>query len=179
MTKKKQEEKTQAVEEDIVIEETTLTIEEQLLEQIGVLQVEVIQLKNDYLKEKADVENTKKRLEKERMIERKYAAMDVAKAFINPLDHFELALKHEPKDEETKNFVQGFKMILTEIKKGLEGVGVSEIDALNEDYDPNFHQAVLVEKLENVEPNKVIDVLQKGYMFKERVIRPAMVKISE
>ena len=49
----------------------------------------------------------------------------------------------------------------------------------NEDYDPNFHQAVLVEKLENVEPNKVIDVLQKGYMFKERVIRPAMVKISE
>jgi len=179
MTKKKQEEKTQAVEEDIVIEETTLTIEEQLLEQIGVLQVEVIQLKNDYLKEKADVENTKKRLEKERMIERKYAAMDVAKAFINPLDHFELALKHEPKDEETKNFVQGFKMILTEIKKGLEGVGVSEIDALNEDYDPNFHQAVLVEKLENVEPNKVIEVLQKGYMFKERVIRPAMVKISE
>jgi len=180
MTKKKQEAPTtKAVEEDVVEEITPLTKEEQQAQEIVLLQEEIKQLKNDYLKEKADVENTKKRLEKERMIERKYAAMDVAKAFINPLDHFELALKHEIKDEETKNFVQGFRMIMNEIKKGLESVGVSEIDALNEEYDPNFHQAVMVEKQENVEPNKVIEVLQKGYMFKERVIRPAMVKISE
>lgn len=181
MTKKKHEEaqEPQVVEEDTVIQEPELTTEEKLLQDIELLQEEMKQLKNDYLKEKADVENTKKRLEKERMIERKYAAMEVAKAFISPLDHFELALKHEAKDEETKNFVQGFNMILNEIKKGLESVGVSEIDALNEDYDPNFHQAVMVEKRDGVEPNKVLEVLQKGYMFKERVIRPAMVKISE
>lgn len=181
MTKKKHEEaqEPQVVEEDTVIQEPELTTEEKLLQDIELLQEEMKQLKNDYLKEKADVENTKKRLEKERMIERKYAAMEVAKAFISPLDHFELALKHEAKDEETKNFVQGFNMILNEIKKGLESVGVSEIDALNEDYDPNFHQAVMVEKRDGIEPNKVLEVLQKGYMFKERVIRPAMVKISE
>lgn len=184
MSKKKQaEEQTETVttpEEDVVIGEVEeLSVEEQLMQQVAALQDEVKQLKNDYLKEKADVENTKKRLEKERMTERKYAAMDVVKAFIGPLDHFELALKHEVKDEETKNFVQGINMIFTEIKKGLETIGVSEIDALNEDYDPFYHQAVMVEKQDGVEPNKVIEVLQKGYMFKDRVIRPAMVKISE
>ena len=178
MAKKKTEKKVDIniLEEDVEVVEEIEPTQEEIIQ---ALEDEIKTLKNELLKQHANLENTRKRLEKERMIERKYAAMDVAKAFINPLDHFELALKHEPKDEETKNFVQGFKMILTEIKKGLEGVGVSEIDALNEDYDPNFHQAVLVEKLENVEPNKVIDVLQKGYMFKERVIRPAMVKISE
>jgi molecular chaperone GrpE len=152
---------------------------EVLKNRIKELENEVSQLKNDYLKERADLENTKKRLEKERVIERKYAAMSVAKAFISSLDHFELALKHQPKDEEAKSFVQGFQMILNEIKKGLEDVGVSEIDAEAAEYDPNFHQAVMVEKKEGVEPNKVIEVLQKGYMFKDRVIRPAMVKISE
>ena len=60
-----------------------------------------------------------------------------------------------------------------------EEEGVSEIDALNEDYDPNFHQAIMTEKKDSVEANKVIEVLQKGYMFKDRVIRPAIVKISE
>ena len=179
MTKKKQEEKTQAVEEDIVIEETTLTIEEQLLEQIGVLQVEVIQLKNDYLKEKADVENTKKRLEKERIIERKYAALPITKQILTPLDNFELALRHVIDNEAVQQFAQGFEMIKTQFTKALAEQGVSEIDALNEEYDPNFHQAIMTEKIEGVEPNIVIDVLQKGFMFKDRIIRPAMVKISE
>lgn len=152
---------------------------ELLIEENEQLKEDVARLKNEYLKEKAEVENIKKRLEKERIIERKYAAMPVAKAFISPLDHFELALKHEPKDEETRTFVQGFAMILKEIHKGLETVGVSEIDAEGAEYDPNYHQAVMTEQVDGLEPNQVIDVLQKGYLFKDRVIRPAMVKISE
>ena len=165
--------------EDIVLEEEPKSEVELLSEEIASLQTEVARWKNEYLKEKAEVENTKKRLEKERVIERKYAAMPVAKAFISPLDHFELALKHAPKDDETKTFVQGFAMILNEIHKGLETVGVTEIAAEGEEYDPNYHQAVMVEHQDGVEPNKVIEVLQKGYLFKDRVIRPAMVKISE
>ena len=135
MAKKKKTEDVVETEETLE-EQEELTIEETLQLQVQALEDEVKNLKNEYLKEKADVENTKKRLEKERVIERKYAAMDVAKSFIAPLDHFELALKHEAKDEETKNFAQGFRMIMDEIKKNLAQVGVSEIDALDEEYDP-------------------------------------------
>jgi molecular chaperone GrpE len=187
MAKKQKHEEQQVEEMDVtepeaeetVEEDIELSLEQQLTIEVDALKQEVTKWKNEYLKEKADLENVKKRLEKERVIERKYAALSTAKAFLGPVDHFELALRHEPKDDETKTFVQGFKMILTEIKKGLEDVGVSEIDALGEEYDPNFHQAVMTEKQEGTNPNIVIEVLQKGYMFKDRVIRPAMVKISE
>jgi len=170
--------------EDILDTETETVVEEksiemELQETIQRLEEELQKVRHDFLLEQADLMNMRKRLEKERVLERKYAAMGVAKAFISPLDHFELALSHAPEDETTKNFVQGFEMILKEIKKNLDEVGVSEIDALNEDYDPNYHQAVMTEKQDGVEPNKVLEVLQKGYMFKDRVIRPAMVKISE
>ena len=180
MAKKDVKKKDVLEQEDTVIEEEETLTNEQVLE-LKVVELEnlVKKLQNDYLKEKADLENTKKRLEKERVIERKYAAMSIAKKLVSPLDNFELALTHQIEDEQTKNFVQGFKMIQDQIKKGLEDEGVSEIDALNEEYDPNFHQAIMTEKKEGTEPNIVIEVLQKGYMFKDRVIRPAIVKISE
>lgn len=166
-------------QEDKVVEEEELSLEEQLSNQVKELEAKVAELQNEYLKEKADLENVKKRLEKERMTERKYAAMNFAKKLVSPLDTFELAFNHEIEDETARNFVQGFKMIQDQIKKALEEEGVSEIDALDEDYDPNFHQAIMTEKKDGIEPNKVIEVLQKGYMFKDRVIRPAIVKISE
>ena len=173
-----EEQEDKVLEEDVIIEEEP-TVEEQLNAQIELLEEKVKELQNEYLKEKADLENVKKRLEKERVIERKYAAMNFAKKLVSPMDHFELALKHEVKDEALENFLKGFKMIQSEFLKALEEEGVSEIDALDEDYDPNYHQAIMMEKKDGVEPNKVIEVLQKGYMFKDRVIRPAMVKISE
>jgi molecular chaperone GrpE len=166
-------------QDDTVIQEEELSEEETQALLIQELEATVKRLQNDYLKEKADLENVKKRLEKERTIERKYSAMNFAKKLISPLDSFELALNHDINDDATKIFAQGFKMIQVQIKKALEDEGVSEIDALNEDYDPNFHQAIMTEKKDGVETNKVIEVLQKGYMFKDRVIRPAIVKISE
>ena len=163
-------------EEVEVVEEKKEPTVEEIIEQ---LQEEIKTLKNDLLKEHANLENTRKRLEKERVTERKYAAFPIVKQMLTPLDHFDLALKHVTDDEAVQKFAQGFEMIKTQFIKALEEQGVSEIDALNEEYDPNFHQAIMTEKIEGVEPNKVVDVLQKGYMFKDRIIRPAMVKISE
>jgi|LGVF01.2.fsa_nt_gb molecular chaperone GrpE len=134
---------------------------------------------NDLLREQADLQNTKKRLEKERITERKYAAMSICKSLLTPLDHFNLALKHETTDEESEKIFQGFKMIKDQLNKALEDEGVSIIDALNEEYDPNFHQAIMTEKVKGKEANVVLEVLQEGYMFKDRIIRPAIVKISE
>lgn len=179
MEKKNKKEATKDVLEEEVAQEETLSKEETLELKIKELEAKVAQFQNDYLKEKADLENTKKRLEKERVTERKYAAMSICKKLVSPLDNFELALSHQIEDETVKNFVQGFKMIQDQIKKEMESEGVSEIDALNEEYDPNFHQAIMTEKVEGTEANKVTEVLQKGYMFKDRVVRPAIVKISE
>lgn len=143
------------------------------------LDEQIKELKNTMLKDRADLVNIQKRLEKERIIERKYSAMSISKSLITPLDHFELALKHEINNEENKNIMQGFKIIKEQFIKALEDEGVSEVDALNEEYDPNFHQAIMTEKVEGTEPNIVVEVLQKGYIFKDRLIRPAIVKISE
>jgi molecular chaperone GrpE len=70
-------------------------------------------------------------------------------------------------------------MIKSQLDKVLEEEGVSEVGQKDDDYDPNFHQAIMTEKIDGVDPNKVTEVLQKGYMFKDRLIRPAIVKISE
>lgn len=175
---KRKEETEDILQEDKVLEEEQ-TEEELLKEKITELENTIKELQTDNLREKADLENVKKRLEKERVIERKYSAMNFAKKLVSPIDHFELALNHDIDDEKTKNFMKGFEMIQNEFKKALEEEGVSEIDALGEEYDPNFHQAIMVEKVEGKDPNIVIEVLQKGYMFKDRVIRPAIVKISE
>ena len=169
-------EQVEVKEEDVeVIEETPKTLEEINMELLDVIKT----LKNDLLKQHADLENVRKRLEKERVLERKYAGQGFAKHLLTPLDNFELALSHLNDDAATKQFSEGFNMIKNQLFKALEEEGVSEIDALNEEYDPNFHQAIMTEKIEGTEANQVLQVLQKGYLFKDRLIRPAIVKISE
>ena len=165
--------------EEVVEEQPELTKEEQLALEVEELKAEIKSLKTELLKQHADVENTKKRLEKQHVTDRKYAAFGIAKSLIEPLDNFDLALSHLPEGNEENQFVQGFKMINNQLHKALETEGVTEIDALGESFDPNFHQAVMKEPNEEVDSNTVIEVFQKGYMFKDRLIRPAMVKISE
>lgn len=148
-------------------------------EKIEDLELQIKELKNTMLKDRADLVNVKKRLEKERILERKYCAMSVSKALLTPLDHFDLALKHEASDDENKSIMQGFRIIKEQFIKALEEEGVSEVDALGEEYDPNFHQAIMTEKVDGTEANIVLEVLQKGYLFKDRLIRPSVVKISE
>jgi len=165
--------------EEVVEEQPKLTKEEELLLEVEALKEEIRTLKTEFLKQHADVENTKKRLEKQHVTDRKYAAFAIAKSLIEPLDNFDLALSHLPEGSEENQFVQGFKMINTQLHTALETEGVTEIDALGEAFDPNYHQAVMKEANDDVESNTVIEVFQKGYMFKDRLIRPAMVKISE
>ena len=163
-------EEVEVLEEDVVEKEPTNE------EVIASLNEEIKTLKNELLKQYADLENTRKRLEKERVLERKYAAMNFAKHLLTPIDNFDLALKHVVEDEKVQQFAKGIEMIKNQFVKLLEDEGVSEISALNEAYDPNYHQAIMTEKIEGTEPNMVTEVLQTGYMFKDRVIRPAIKK---
>ena len=82
-------------------------------------------------------------------------------------------------DEHIQNYVKGFEMIHNQLVAILEKEGVKEIEALNKPFDHNYHQALMQEPVEGVESGIVVEVLQKGYMLKDRVLRAALVKVSE
>ncbi len=142
------------------------------------LKKEVARLKNAYAMAYADTENLKKRLNAEAEMTRKYRIQSFALEILPVIDNLERALSQEVSDE-FKPFVDGIRMIYAQLIKALKDEGVEEIDCLNKPFDANFHQALMSEKVEGTEPGIVIQVLQKGYKLKDRILRPSMVKVSE
>ncbi len=133
--------------------------------------------KEKSLRIQAEMINFRKRKEDEVANMYKYANEDILKSMLGIIDNFERALAME--NEENKEFLKGFHMIYTSILKIMEENEVKEIEALDIPFDPSVHQAVMTEHVEGKEPGIVIQVLQKGYKYKERVLRPSMVKVSE
>jgi molecular chaperone GrpE len=130
------------------------------------------------LRVQAEFDNFKKRSQKEKEAERKYKAEDLAKDLLPVLDNFERALQVE-ETEETKSVIEGIMMVYRELQTALKNNGVEAIEAEGKEFDPNIHHAVMQVEEENEESNVVIEELQKGYMLKDRVIRPAMVKVNK
>lgn len=133
-------------------------------------------LKNAYAKAYADTENTKKRLNKEFESLSKYKIQTFALQVLPVLDDCERALKQETSDE---TYRKGVEMIYNKLKAALESEGVTEIECLDQPFDANWHQALMSEHVDGKESGIVIEVLQKGYKLKDRLLRAAMVKVSE
>ena len=131
------------------------------------------------LRLQADLINYRNRKEKETEDLLKYANEDIVLELLPILDNFERAIKMDSANETQSKFLNGFKLVYDQVGKTLEHFEVKSIDALNKPFDPAFHQAVMVEEKKGVKPGIVIEVLQKGYLLKDKVIRPAMVKVSE
>ena len=159
------------------LESDVETIEVKLQNEIDELKSEVDRLKNAYAKAYADTENVKRRLQTEADTNKKYRIQSFAKEILPAIDNLERALAAS--DESESQLKKGVEMIYNQLIKSLKDEGVEEIDCLNKKFDPNFEQSIMIEKKEGVEPGVVIEVLQKGYMLKDRVLRAAMVKISE
>lgn len=153
------------------------SVEEKLQGEIDDLKAEVDRLKNAYAKAYADTENVKRRLQTEADTNKKYRIQSFAKEILPAIDNLERALAAS--DDSESQLKKGVEMIYNQLIKSLKDEGVEEIDCLNKKFDPNFEQSIMIEKKEGVEPGVVIEVLQKGYMLKDRVLRAAMVKISE
>ena len=132
-------------------------------------------LNTKYLRLMADFQNYKRRTEKEKNDIYAFANEKIVSELLNVIDNFERALAH---GVEGDSFTEGMNMIFKQLKAVLEKAGVTEIEALGEDFDPNFHNAVMTEDSDRYESGKVIEVLQKGYILNNRVIRPSMVKVS-
>lgn len=140
------------------------------------LNQQVAELKNAYAKAYADTENMKKRLEKDFESRSKYQMSSFAKELLPVLDNCERALAQATTDEAYR---KGVEMIYSQMKAALSKEDIVEIDALNQPFDGNWHQALMSEHVDGVESGTVIEVLQKGYKIKDRILRPAMVKISD
>lgn len=182
MSKKDKEKK--EVKEEIKDEEVQEEVKEEKKESdsdeiIQDLLVQLDKAKNDYARAYADTENMKKRLTKEADQAKKYRFQQAGLELLPILDSMELALHVESEDEALLNYVKGFEMIYKQLVTVLENEGVKPIEALDKPFDHNTMQALMQEPKEGVESGIVIEVLQKGYMLKDRILRPALVKVSE
>lgn len=134
------------------------------------------ELLNHLQRLQAEFENYKRRTEKERTEYAEYAGGAVIQKMIPVIDNFELALNnaHEKKDP----FVKGVEMIYAQFKEILEELGVKELVPEGK-LDPHFHEAMLSEEKKGYETGTIIEVLQKGYMLKDKVLRSAKVKVAK
>lgn len=148
-------------------------------EVIASLQEEMARLKNDVARAYADTENMKKRLQKEADTAKKYRFQQAGLELLPILDNMGMALNVQSESEELNNYVKGFEMIYQQLQRVLENEGVKEIEADGKPFDHNTMQALMQEKQEGVEAGIVLEVMQKGYMLKDRILRPALVKVSE
>ena len=127
-----------------------------------------------YTRLMADFQNFRKRTDKEKADVYSYANEKIMTDLLSVLDNFERALESECKDEA---YAEGMKMILKQLKDILTASGLEEIDAVGQDFDPNFHHAVLTDNNADFDSGKVTEVLQKGYKMGDRVLRHAIVKV--
>lgn len=150
------------------------------------LELDKLKEQNKELSEKvlrvtAEMQNMRRRYDEEISRIYKYDGEDLAKKLLPVIDNFERAIKLDDNNlaDEQSKFLEGFKMIYANMIAILKEKGITEIECLGKEFDPKFMDAILTESIIEEEPNIVLDVLQKGYMYNDKVIRPAMVKVNE
>lgn len=130
------------------------------------------------LRAMADMENMRRRFRKEQEDRMKYASLPVVEALLPALDNFERALSVEKENMTVDSLMQGINMVYRQMLQVFEKEGLLAIDATGKPFDPHVHQAVMQVEDSAFEPGTVVEELQKGYQFKDRTVRPAMVKVN-
>ncbi len=145
------------------------------------LEDKIKNLEEALLRSQAELINYKRRKDEETNIIIKYAEEYILKVFLPILYNFERAIGMDDDnlEDEVSKFLEGFKLMYKQIKDLLEKFEVKEIDCLGKEFDPALEQAVVIDHDETKESGVVTVVLQKGYMYKDRVLRTAMVKVNE
>lgn len=159
-----------------VVEEKTA--EELLQEKVDKLEEELKQSEDKYLRLYAEFENFKRRKNKEIETNNVYKSQKVITEILPSLDNLERALQVESDNEEIKSLLKGVEMVYEGLLNVLKSEGVELIETENAQFDPNYHHAVMQEEDSEKESGAILDTFQKGYKLKDRVIRPAMVKVN-
>mgnify|MGYP001397937314 CR=1 FL=1 len=172
------EENTEAKEEkeEFIKEDTEETEEEKLKNEIKTLKEEKIRLL-------AEMENLRKRFDREKIDSIKFGSINFARDILSPGDNLERALsainKEEDHPESIKNLIEGLLMVKKELSSALEKNGITKIDTLNKKFDPNLHQAMMEIENNELDEGVVVQEIQTGYMMYDRLLRPAMVGVSK
>jgi len=130
--------------------------------------------KEKYTRQLAEFDNFRKRTEKEKSQMYDYGAKNIAEKILPTIDNFERGLKGAPEGA----FAEGMEMVYKQLLKNLEEAGVKAIDCVGKEFDPNIHNAVMHEEDDSGEENIVTEELQKGYMYKDTLLRASMVKVK-
>lgn len=138
-------------------------------------------LNDKVLRLSAEMQNMKRRFDEDLAKAYKYDGEEVIKKLLPIVDNFERAIKLDDSNlnDDLSKFLEGFKMIYGNLADVLKTYEVTEIDCLKKEFDPNTMEAVMTQHEDGIDAGVVIDCLQKGYMYKDKVIRVAMVKVSE
>ena len=141
----------------------------------------ISELEDKLIRKDAEMVNYRKRKEDEVNKMLKFCNEDLIKDILPIIDNFERAIKEDDSklSDVEKQYLTGFKMVYSHLVNVLEEYGVKPIDGANKPFDPVYHNAIMIEKKEGYESGMVIEVLQKGYLLKDKVIRTAMVRVSE
>jgi molecular chaperone GrpE len=134
-----------------------------------------------YVRLAAEMDNLRKRYRQEQANQLQYANSELIGKLLPVVDNFHRALEHAPDaadDAAPQEWIAGLTMVLRQLEDLLAAEGVTAIDAIGQDFDPNVHQAVMAEPSDEHDEGKVIDEMQRGYMLHDRVIRPSMVKVA-
>lgn len=124
----------------------------------------------------ADFDNFRKRTVKEKEGLYDEGFSEAVKQILPVLDNFERAVAYN--DSDNKNIIEGIEMILKIFKDTLQKMGIEEIPSMGEKFDPNYHNAIMHIEDENLEENIIVDVMQKGYKYKDKILRHSMVKVA-
>lgn len=150
-------------------------------EEIEAMNKRVSEAEEKALRYQAELINYRKRKDEETEKKLKYANEDLILEILPVLDNFERAIKMDDDnlEDEVSQFLSGMKMVYASLTKAIEKYGVKEIDALGKVFDATYHQAVMTEEVKDKDKDIVLEVYQKGYILKDKVIRPAMVKVNK
>jgi molecular chaperone GrpE len=146
---------------------------------VAELETKLEEAENRYLRLQADFDNFRRRSRLDLEASAKYRAQNLVTDLLPAIDNFERALQTEIENDQAKSLLKGMEMVYQSLIDALKKEGIEPIEAVGQEFDPHRHQAVMQDNDENYGSNIVVAELQKGYMLKDRVIRPSMVKVNQ
>lgn len=164
-------------EQEIIDESDESEVEEE--DKLKKAEQEKDEIYQKLLRVQAEYDNYRKRTKKEKEADLKYRSQKVVTELLPVMDNFERALQVEISDPAAKSVVEGLEMVYRQFKQVFEDEGVEEIETNGATFDPHLHQAVMQVEEEGFESNQIVETMQKGYLLKDKVIRPAMVKVNQ
>jgi molecular chaperone GrpE len=171
-----------------VIEDTAEEVEAEVeIDPLTALQNEVEAMRAEagknwdlYLRERADLENARKRNQRDKEDAIRFANDRLLKEMVPVLDNLERAIEHAGQEEtDNRGLLEGVNMTIAQFRKALEDFGVKAINAIGTDFDPNLHQAMGQIESADQAPNTVVNEFQKGYLLHDRLLRPALVMVAK